>query len=241
MTFCSLYHIKWARIHRVALRLCGGHMSNCGRTIQSLGMWEGSVRRIHAMRLLVHSHNPLPVPQSVILCRIESWFPHALHCAVLDKLIALSLSLVGSISCITLYHVDFMYSDAQVPCRFFPYFCPLCCWVDQGDSHRSQFFYCKWHRTQRLVYSSSESFRRFIVSRGINIGPFLSIYSQVLHVFWNLIALWGLTLYASVSQYSCHSAGNVPLSFPWVHIPAISRARLFASTSQSFQPHPFFL
>jgi len=82
--FRSLYHIKWARIHKVALRLCGGHMSNCGRTIQSLGKWDGSVRRIHATRLLVHSHNTLPVSQFVIRCKIVSRFPHALHCAVSD-------------------------------------------------------------------------------------------------------------------------------------------------------------
>ena len=50
----------------------------------------------------------------------------------------------------------------------------------------------------------------------------------------------GLPLYASMSQYSCQSAGNVPLSFPWDHILAISKALLFASTSQSSNLPSFF-
>jgi hypothetical protein len=66
--------------------------------MHSLGMRDGSVRRIHTKLSLVHAQVAFPLPQSVKQCIIVSLSTYFLHWAVSDSLIACNRLLVGKMS-----------------------------------------------------------------------------------------------------------------------------------------------
>jgi len=66
-----------------------------------------------AIRARVQFQMMWPSPHSVILCDSQSSFPQRVQCAVSAKRMAANRSFVGTISWITVYHVDFRRSDIE--------------------------------------------------------------------------------------------------------------------------------
>jgi len=61
-----LNHTICTSNHNIDLLLSGGHMWNWGLWIHSLGMWDGSMHKIHAVRFLVHSGSSCLTAKSYI-------------------------------------------------------------------------------------------------------------------------------------------------------------------------------
>jgi hypothetical protein len=103
----------------MAACLCGGQWWKAGRRVQSCGMYLWSMRSIIPNFFLVQVHIIGPSPNSVILCWRESLCTHFEHALVAVSWMATNRSLVGIISCIAAYHVDFMVSETTKACKFF--------------------------------------------------------------------------------------------------------------------------
>ena len=106
-----------ASTHSTERWRCGGHRWNWGRTSHSTGMFAADVRRILAMILFVRPHVVVPSSHSVMRC--PTVVPQSLQVSVGDILIRWSLTFVGIMTCITVYHVAVSNPDTGAACKFF--------------------------------------------------------------------------------------------------------------------------
>jgi len=133
-----------------------------------------------------------------------------------------------------------MYSGAHAPCRFSHTFVhSVVGWfrvilIALGSFSASNIVRSVWYIRRLKALGDSLSLG------GLTCAISLAYIRRYSRFFGIRLICGGLTLYASRSQYSFQSAGNVPVSFPWVHILANSRARLFASISHNSNPPSFF-
>jgi hypothetical protein len=88
---------------------CGGQSFRIGRSAQSAGMCLGSIRRIFP---LVQFQTPPSSWHSVIRCGSESSLAHLAQRSVFVMRLAARRSIVGIISCTTIYQVAFILSDS---------------------------------------------------------------------------------------------------------------------------------
>jgi len=108
-----------ASTHSTVRWRCGGHRRNWGRTSHSTGMFAADVRRVLAMILFVRPHVVVASSHSVRRCPVVSLLPQSLQMIVGDILIRWSLTFVGIMTCITVYHVAVSNPDTGAACKFF--------------------------------------------------------------------------------------------------------------------------
>jgi hypothetical protein len=115
----------WDKIHRIACFRCGGQKLKSGRMVHFGLMFRGDVRSIWAMSPLVHFHMFTVLLHSVMRCSIVSVLLHLLQRGSSLSFVLYRRSFVGSISCITWYHIVFILFGIQAALRFFPDSVPL--------------------------------------------------------------------------------------------------------------------
>ena len=113
---CIRYIKRCASNHSIALCRCGGQNWKWG---QSAGMRRGSVRSICS----IFYPSPQPVDRSFVafhqpVCEGVR-LPQCLQRSETTSLMKCRRSLVGTLSCTTMYHMDAISFDTQAVCRFF--------------------------------------------------------------------------------------------------------------------------
>ena len=111
--------MRCASNHSIALCRCGAQNWKWGRRHQSAGMRHGSVRSICAILSLVENQMAVPSLHSFSRCTRVSRLPQCLQRSDSTSLMACRRSLVGTVSCTTMYYRDTISSDTQAVWRFF--------------------------------------------------------------------------------------------------------------------------
>ena len=112
--------------------------------------------------------------------------------------------------------------------------CPIRRGVDLCDSQIPRLVTLYDYRAQRFVYSVSERLGLFDLPRGVSVGHFYGICTQVFQGL-RYPPDMRVSLYVCSFQYCCRSADSKPSRWPWVHIRVSRSARYFAATS--IRPH----
>ena len=117
-------------IHITAACFCAGQYWKSGYSVHSSNMYVGWTRRNAAILALVQFHMTGPPPHRVILCSNVSVVRQREHDFCGTRWMAANRKLVGIISCIAVYHVDFIVSGSSAAVTFFH----TCCHGSLGYS-----------------------------------------------------------------------------------------------------------
>jgi len=102
-------------------RLClggGEQWWKVRRRVYSPGMCVGFMPTIAPILVFVQVHTTGPSSQAISRCSSVSVAPHLTQDVVVVRWIATKRSLVGIISCMAAYHIDFIGSESPVVCTF---------------------------------------------------------------------------------------------------------------------------
>jgi hypothetical protein len=217
-----------ARIHNTAL---GGHMWKLGSRIHSCCIRAGIVHKIHSILCLVHSQTAFSSWHSIKQCSVV--LLHTLvQSVVAVTLILCNLSLVGTMSRMTIYHIALMVSEAWLHVGWF---IPL----SRAWSRVARQSSCPSPRPRRVLFhkfSAGTLFALFLISVVPRMLSLMRISSSVPRT--------GVSLGPAEGSSYTYAGFNTVAMFPvltrrdssCLHSRVNRNVRCFAYTSIS--PHP---